>query len=153
MERMQWIAVGLGALALLGLFIVGAGLVSLIRKGRSVRAPLYLFFGLLILGGAGGVALSRWHLLRELFKKDVDDPEGRANLQEASLEADGDPAPPGEWPQWRGYHRNGRSSETGLLTDWPVKGPKELWSKPLGGGYSSVSVSGGLAYVTDRQDD
>jgi len=153
MEQVVWLAVGLVALIVLGLFIGGAGIVALVRKGRSWRTFFYVTFAVLSLGTVGVIGASRWHLLRELFKKDVDDPEGREKLQTASLEEGGEPAPPGEWPQWRGYHRNGRSPETGLLTDWPAKGPKEVWSKPLGGGYSSVSISGGRAYVTDRQDD
>jgi hypothetical protein len=146
-------AIALGILAFLGLFVVGASLVSIIRKGRSTRRALAILGGVLVLGLAGGITLSKWHELRELFRQDVDDPEGRATLENASLEDVGDPAPAGEWPQWRGYSRNGRSPETGLLTDWPAQGPKELWSKPLGGGYSSVSISGGLAYVTDREEE
>src|SRR5271157_3383331 len=29
----------------------------------------------------------------------------------------------GDWPQWRGPQRNGVSSETGLLKEWPKEGP------------------------------
>ena len=28
-----------------------------------------------------------------------------------------------DWPQWRGPQRNGVSSETGLLKEWPKAGP------------------------------
>ena len=28
-----------------------------------------------------------------------------------------------DWPQWRGPRRNGVSSETGLLKEWPKAGP------------------------------
>ncbi|MBI1918208.1 MAG: PQQ-binding-like beta-propeller repeat protein [Planctomycetes bacterium] len=147
MDQIKWIAVG-GALALLGLFLVGVGIVSLIRKGRSVRAPLYLLVGLLILGVAGGVTLSRWPFFRR--GDDVDDPavlKGAARTEEGRTAAE-----PGEWPQWRGYHRDGLSPEKGLLTAWPLKGPKEIWRKPLGGGYASLAVSGGRLYTMDRQD-
>ncbi len=51
----------------------------------------------------------------------------------------------GEWPWWRGPNRDGKSSETGLLKEWPAGGPKKLWqADDIGKGYSTVSVSGGL---------
>ncbi len=47
-----------------------------------------------------------------------------------------------DWPQWRGPNRNGKSTETGLLKEWPQSGPRLIWTKKgLGGGYSSPSVS------------
>ena len=33
-----------------------------------------------------------------------------------------------DWPQWRGPNRNGLSSETGLLQQWPSTGPAQVWS-------------------------
>ncbi len=61
--------------------------------------------------------------------------------------------PVGEWPQWRGFHRDGRSSETGLLTAWEKGEPRELWRKPLGGGYGSMAVSQNRLYVQDKDGD
>ena len=53
------------------------------------------------------------------------------------------PAAAADWPQWRGADRDGRSAETGLLAEWPEGGPPLAWkASELGGGYSSVSVSG-----------
>jgi outer membrane protein assembly factor BamB len=58
-----------------------------------------------------------------------------------------------DWTQFRGPGRDGTSSETGLLTQWPQEGPKELWSfDGLGAGYASVSVAGGLALTTGLVD-
>ena len=34
------------------------------------------------------------------------------------------PSGPGDWPQWRGPNRDGKSSDTGLLKEWPEDGPK-----------------------------
>jgi outer membrane protein assembly factor BamB len=49
-----------------------------------------------------------------------------------------------DWPQWRGPSRDGRSTETGLLKEWPKDGPPLLWRVAgLGKGYSSVSITGG----------
>jgi hypothetical protein len=34
---------------------------------------------------------------------------------------------PGEWPGWRGPNRDGRSTDKGLLKQWPAEGPPLLW--------------------------
>ena len=48
-----------------------------------------------------------------------------------------------DWPQWRGPERNGLSSETGLLKEWPKDGPKLVWQvADAGVGYSTPAVSG-----------
>jgi outer membrane protein assembly factor BamB len=57
-------------------------------------------------------------------------------------------APEADWPQWRGPLRNGLSSETGLLKQWPEKGPAVTWSiTNLGEGYGSVAIKGNRIYV------
>ncbi len=63
-------------------------------------------------------------------------------------------AGPFDWPQWRGPKRDGISPETGLLPDWPAKGPPLAWQiHGLGQGYSSVSVARGRIYTMgDRVD-
>ena len=57
------------------------------------------------------------------------------------------PARGDDWPQWRGPRQDGISRETGLLAQWPEKGPKELWRVPLGSGFSAVSVVDDRAYT------
>jgi len=48
-----------------------------------------------------------------------------------------------DWPQWRGVNRDGHSSDTGLLKQWPEGGPKLVWKATgLGAGYTGVSVVG-----------
>jgi outer membrane protein assembly factor BamB len=57
-------------------------------------------------------------------------------------------APVAEWPQWRGPLRNGLSSETGLLKQWPADGPKVTWTiSNLGEGYGSPAVKADRLYV------
>ena len=51
------------------------------------------------------------------------------------------------WPQFRGVHRDGISPETGLLESWPESGPKEIWRRPIGEGYSAISVTNGRRYT------
>jgi outer membrane protein assembly factor BamB len=58
------------------------------------------------------------------------------------------PAPEAEWPQWRGPLRNGLSSETGLLKQWPANGPAVSWTiSNLGDGYGSLAIRGDRIYV------
>lgn len=60
-----------------------------------------------------------------------------------------------EWPQFRGPKRDGVSTDTGLLKQWPADGPKLLWEgKGAGRGYSSVAITGGRVYtIGDDQKD
>jgi outer membrane protein assembly factor BamB len=53
-----------------------------------------------------------------------------------------------DWPQWRGVNRDGKSTERGLLKDWPQGGPKLAWRVTgAGEGYSSFAVVGGKLYT------
>src|SRR5262245_15053144 len=59
-----------------------------------------------------------------------------------------------EWPQWRGPHRDGISSETGLLKEWPSGGPTLAWKTTgAGAGYSSFAVTGGKLYTLGAGPD
>ena len=52
------------------------------------------------------------------------------------------------WPQWRGPNRNGLSSDTGLLKQWPSAGPPQAWSvNGLGAGYGSVAMTADRIFV------
>ena len=58
-----------------------------------------------------------------------------------------------DWPQWRGPERTGKSSDKGLLDQWPDGGPTLVWSsKNLGEGYGSVSISGSRIFVQGARD-
>ena len=58
-----------------------------------------------------------------------------------------------EWPQWRGPNRDGISNETGLLTEWPVDGPKLLWQvEGMGKGYASVAIADGRLFTLGQVD-
>jgi len=52
------------------------------------------------------------------------------------------------WPQWRGPNRDGISTETGLLKQWPAEGPPLVWKAiGAGRGFSSFSVANGKLYT------
>ena len=57
-----------------------------------------------------------------------------------------------DWPQWRGPERNGISSETGLLQQWPEGGPRLVWKQEgIGDGYSTPSVVGERLYLLTNE--
>jgi outer membrane protein assembly factor BamB len=42
-----------------------------------------------------------------------------------------------DWPTVRGQNWDGHSKESGISESWPKSGPPVLWTRELGGGYSS----------------
>jgi len=60
----------------------------------------------------------------------------------------------GNWPQWRGPNRDGISTETGLLKQWPEAGPPLVWKVAgAGTGYSSLAVANGRIYTMGVRGD
>jgi outer membrane protein assembly factor BamB len=53
-----------------------------------------------------------------------------------------------DWPAWRGPNANGISTETG----WNANSAKQLWTKELGTGYSSVSVVDEKLYTMGHEE-
>jgi outer membrane protein assembly factor BamB len=58
-----------------------------------------------------------------------------------------------EWTQWGGPHRNFKSDAKGLAPSWPAEGPKRLWSRELGDGYSSIVASDGKLFTMYRKGE
>ena len=46
------------------------------------------------------------------------------------------------WMQWGGPHRNFQTDATGIKDVWPAGGPRVVWKRPLGEGYSAPVVEG-----------
>lgn len=55
-----------------------------------------------------------------------------------------------QWAQWGGPNRNFTSAATGLASKWSEEGPKRIWSRSLGEGYSSIAVDNGRLYTMYR---
>jgi outer membrane protein assembly factor BamB len=54
----------------------------------------------------------------------------------------------GDWPQWRGPNRDGKSPETGLIAGWPENGPAVAWENlKVGIGYGSPTVVGDKVFL------
>lgn len=58
-----------------------------------------------------------------------------------------------DWPRFLGPHETGVSDETDVLKTWPKGGPKLLWAKRVGTGYSAPSIRGDRLVIHHRVDD
>ncbi len=57
------------------------------------------------------------------------------------------------WTDFRGPHRDGRYTGPAIRTDWPAGGFDPVWSQPIGGGYASFAIAGGLAFTIEQRRD
>lgn len=81
-----------------------------------------------------------------------------AALLLAALTAAADVSPaPGDWPQWLGPNRDGKSLEVGITHPWPPEGPKLLWTAKsladVGTGFGQPAVVGDKIYLLGREDE
>jgi outer membrane protein assembly factor BamB len=51
------------------------------------------------------------------------------------------------WTQWGGPHRNFQTEATGIKDTWPATGPRVMWKRPIGEGYSSPVVEGNSLFT------
>jgi outer membrane protein assembly factor BamB len=72
-------------------------------------------------------------------------PSSAANSTEGEIGAD--------WPGFLGPYRNGKSTETGLITTWPESGPPIVWQKSIGTGYAAPAIAEGRLYHFARSGD
>ena len=71
-----------------------------------------------------------------------------------SLSTAAEPVAKGQdWPRFLGPHQNNVADETDVLKTWPAGGPKVLWQKRIGTGYSAPSVRGNRLVIHHRVDD
>jgi outer membrane protein assembly factor BamB len=57
-----------------------------------------------------------------------------------------------DWPQFGGPSRNFIVDAHGLAAVWPPSGPKKLWARPLGEGYSGIAVDNDILYTMYRKN-
>jgi outer membrane protein assembly factor BamB len=51
------------------------------------------------------------------------------------------------WTQWGGPTRNFQTQATGIKDTWPASGPRIVWKRALGEGYSAPAVENGVLYT------
>ena len=54
------------------------------------------------------------------------------------------------WPQWGGPNRNFVTAAADLAPSWPATGPRRLWTRPIGDGFSSIVTDGATVYTLAR---
>ena len=59
------------------------------------------------------------------------------------------PAASLDWPQFRGLNRDGVSAETSLARSWLAEGPRVVWRRAIGEGFSGISAVGDRLYTMD----
>lgn len=56
-----------------------------------------------------------------------------------------------QWPQWGGPNRDFSVECKPLADAWPAGGPRQLWKRELGDGYSSIVCDDGVLYTMYRR--
>jgi len=52
-----------------------------------------------------------------------------------------------QWTQWGGPNRNFQTQASGLKDTWPAAGPRVVWKRAIGEGYSAPVVENGTLYT------
>ena len=100
---------------------------------------------------------------------EADDAARHENSSHAPLEVNAEPsrrvdAPPNvadlrtrkfghDWHGFLGPRGDSKSTETGILTEWPAEGPRLVWHTRVGEGYSMPSVALGRLFHFSRYGD
>lgn len=59
----------------------------------------------------------------------------------------------GQWEQFGGPQQDFKVKSGGLASEWPDEGPKQLWSRELGEGYSGILVDEDVLYTMGREGE
>jgi outer membrane protein assembly factor BamB len=129
------------------------GLAKALRRGTLIALLLLTCMGwaLLRTEGISGshVATFAWRWTQSseerLLAQTRDEPMAQPSTPAVEKEA--------HWPGFRGPHRDGIIHNVQIKTDWSASPPRELWRRPVGPGWSSFAVHGGLLYTQEQRGD
>ncbi|MFL6229535.1 MAG: PQQ-binding-like beta-propeller repeat protein [Pyrinomonadaceae bacterium] len=125
-------------LALVATAVFACGVFTLIRTGG-------------LTADAGSDFHWRWTKTPEqrLLAQAGDEPLATATLPSAPEAGNaGD-----DWPGFRGANRDDVVRGVRIKTDWSASPPAEMWRRPVGPGWSSFAVRGGLIYTQEQRGD
>jgi len=57
------------------------------------------------------------------------------------------------WLEWGGPTRDFHVPDAALAPSWPTEGPRRIWSRELGDGYSAVLADGSHLYTVFRRNN
>jgi len=57
----------------------------------------------------------------------------------------------GSWTGFRGENRDGVYRGKAIGTNWPTSGPRQLWRRAVGSGYSSMTIAEGLVFTIEQR--
>jgi len=154
--------------AILAFFLIGVVLILLQRRHKiwlrllaaivfvvvTRLALVHAFHLRLEMDGSGMLPLVRWGTKEAHFEEleksrqeDVKVPEVAVAKAETPVE-EAKPKTVNYWTDFRGPDRAGVYAEQPILASWPLK---QLWKRPIGGGYASFVVADGLAFTIEQR--
>ncbi|NCO33130.1 MAG: hypothetical protein AUJ92_11135 [Armatimonadetes bacterium CG2_30_59_28] len=126
--------------------LIGNEIIAQLKKGEHVRVVEVRESWAGVEFNAGGQTRTGWVEQKHLQKTSVATPPP---VPAPTTPTSPLPEKSGEWTQWRGPNRDGKSPDVGLLKTWPQGGPPQGWrATGIGVGYSSVAVSNGTVYIS-----
>ena len=122
-------------------------------RRATMAATIVLACGVWTLVRTGGLTANLDNDLRWRWAKT---PEERLVANAGHEPASPPPAPAAagtaaEWPGFRGRGRDGIIPGVRIATDWSLSPPVKLWRRPVGPGWSSFAVGGGLLYTQEQR--
>lgn len=145
----KWSAVALLLLITLFLFLRSFFGLRFERSGAGLRSPIASF------------QQSPEEHMKAIEKKAEEDrkaqppPSAAPAVEPVAPAAAATPAPKpsAPWPSFYGPGMDGTYTETPILTEWPSSGLQQLWRRPVGGGYASMTVAQDLIFTIEQRRD